>query len=114
MDKILQRIQTEENYLREAGQKEYAHNDENALANFERVAEQTGMTREQVLMIYLLKHLDGISAWIKGHKSQREDVRGRILDARVYLALLYAMVEDEEGPRELRQYALIDTKATTP
>tara|TARA_B100001094_G_C17586622_1_gene509985 strand:- start:26 stop:214 length:189 start_codon:yes stop_codon:yes gene_type:complete len=46
-------------------------------------------------MVYLLKHIDGISSYVNGHKSQREDVRGRITDAIVYLCLLWGMVEDE-------------------
>lgn len=80
--------------LREAGQKEYAHDDANALANFERIAANVGVTREQALLTYLQKHMDGIGAYVKGHKSQREDVRGRINDAIVYLVLLRCMVED--------------------
>jgi predicted AAA+ superfamily ATPase len=78
--------------LREAGQTEYAHRDENAFANFERVAERTGISREAVLMVYLEKHIDGIHSYVKGHRSQREDVRGRIKDAIVYLILLHGMI----------------------
>jgi len=47
-------------------------------------------------MVYLLKHIDGIMAYINGHKSQREGVDGRITDAIVYLLLLRGMVEDNE------------------
>ena len=46
-------------------------------------------------MVYLMKHMDGINAWIKGHKSQREDVTGRIKDAIVYLCLLWGMAETQ-------------------
>jgi|TARA_R100001594_G_C4033319_1_gene261705 hypothetical protein len=45
-------------------------------------------------MIYLLKHVDGIKAYVNGYKSQREDVRGRITDVIVYLMLLWGMVEE--------------------
>jgi len=48
-------------------------------------------------MVYLLKHIDGITAYLNGHKSQREDVRGRIKDAIVYLMLLWAMIEEKES-----------------
>ena len=48
-------------------------------------------------MVYLLKHIDGITAYLSGHKSQREDVRGRIKDAIVYLMLLWAMIEEREN-----------------
>ena len=80
---------------RDAGQKEYAHDIDNVFANFERIAESLDIKREKVLMTYLLKHIDGISAYVKGHKSQREDVTGRITDAIVYLMLLWAMSRDE-------------------
>ena len=47
-------------------------------------------------MTYLLKHIDGIMSYINGHKSQREDVRGRILDTIVYLTLFWGMVDEDE------------------
>lgn len=80
---------------RDAGQKEYAQDVDNVFANFERIAMCIDVDRERVLMTYLLKHIDGISAYTKGHKSQREDVTGRITDAIVYLMLLWAMVVEE-------------------
>tara|TARA_R110002012_G_scaffold4465_2_gene20621 strand:+ start:266 stop:538 length:273 start_codon:yes stop_codon:yes gene_type:complete len=79
---------------RDQGQKEYAHDENNVFANFERSSSLLNISREKSLMIFLLKHIDGISAYIKGHKSQREDVRGRITDAIVYLCLLRGMIED--------------------
>lgn len=83
--------------LREAGQKEYAHNPDNAFSNFERVSSDLGIDRKLVLWTYVRKHLDGITSYLRGHKSQREDVRGRINDALTYLLLLRAMIEDEEN-----------------
>ena len=55
-------------------------------------------------MVYLLKHIDGISSYVNGHKSQREDVRGRITDAIVYLCLLWGMVEDESKQNRNVEY----------
>lgn len=97
MAEVLNALQKKEDFLREAGQKEYAHNDAEAFANFNRVAAQLGIDRKAVLYTYLFKHLDGIASHIKGHHSQRENVIGRILDARVYLALLAGMVLEEEA-----------------
>lgn len=85
--------------LYQAGQREYAHDEGNALANFDRTAELTGLTPHQVLLVFLQKHFDGVAAYAKGHRSQREDVRGRIRDAIVYLVLFGAMVERDEGER---------------
>ena len=96
---------------RDAGQKEYARTEDNVFANFERVAKKLSnpanrtdipsddpifsrITRENVLLVYLLKHIDGICAHVDGHTSQREDVTGRITDAIVYLCLLRGMIED--------------------
>jgi hypothetical protein len=81
--------------VRAAGQKEYARKNNNAFANFERVGKNLDLSREDVLLVYLLKHIDGICSFVKGHKSQREDVRGRITDAIVYLCLLWGMVEHD-------------------
>jgi len=83
---------------REEGQKEYAHDDGNAFANFERVAEDLEMDRKMVLWVYAMKHRDGIASYLKGHESQREDVTGRIKDLIVYLFLLWGMIlEDRDS-----------------
>ena len=85
---------------RDAGQKEYAHDIDNVFANFERSASLLDIPRDKALMVFLLKHIDGISAYVKGHKSQREDVTGRITDAIVYLCLLRGMIEDGKNRSE--------------
>jgi len=87
--------------VRAAGQKEYARKNNNAFANFERVGENLDIQREEVLLVYLLKHIDGICSFVKGHKSQREDVRGRLTDAIVYLCLLWGMVDEKENERKI-------------
>lgn len=94
MKRIVQLQWKEVQKTRDAGQKEYARTDDNVFANFERVAKKLGNAREEVLLVYLLKHIDGICAHVDGHTSQREDVTGRITDAIVYLCLLRGMVED--------------------
>ena len=82
--------------MRAAGQKEYARNQNNAFANFEKIANNLNISREEVLLVYMLKHIDGICSYVKGHKSQREDVRGRITDVIVYLCLLWGMVDQND------------------
>tara|TARA_R100000742_G_C4261404_1_gene79198 strand:- start:763 stop:1086 length:324 start_codon:yes stop_codon:yes gene_type:complete len=78
------------------GQKEYARDEDNVFANFERIANDMNMKKELVLWIYLYKHIDGIKAHINGHTSQRENVKGRITDAIVYLNILWAMITEKE------------------
>ena len=93
----MQKIWSQVQQTRDDGQKEYAHSEENVFANFERVGKAIDVSPDKTLMVYLLKHIDGITAYISGHKSQREDVRGRIKDAIVYLMLLWAMIEQKES-----------------
>lgn len=83
--------------LRNAGQKEYAHDDGSPFANFERGAKDMGIDRKQVLWVYAMKHKDGIAAHLKGQVSQREDVRGRVNDLIVYLLLLRGILNEEAG-----------------
>tara|TARA_R110002012_G_scaffold67378_1_gene175682 strand:+ start:10031 stop:10321 length:291 start_codon:yes stop_codon:yes gene_type:complete len=78
------------------GQKEYAMDEDNVFANFERIAKQTDFDKKMVLWIYLMKHIDGIASYLKGHRSQREDVEGRLTDAIVYLCILWGMIEEEK------------------
>lgn len=96
MAEVMDQVFKECGGLREAGQQEYAHKDEEAFANFNRVAERLGIDRKAVLMVYAEKHIDGIHSFIKGHKSQREDVRGRINDVIVYMCLLRGMIEEDQ------------------
>ena len=93
MNKIIKIVEA----TRDEGQKEYAHDQDDVFANFNRVANLLEEDRKKVLMTYMLKHVDGIAAYVKGHKSQREDVTGRITDCIVYLMLLWGMVEEENG-----------------
>lgn len=82
---------------RREGQKEYAHDEQNALRNFEATGAELNIPREKVCWIFAKKHLDGVLAYINGHRSQREDVRGRIKDLIVYLVLLWAMFDDDDA-----------------
>ena len=96
MSSLMNQIWKEVQLTRVEGQKEYAHGVDNVFANFDRVGKALNISSDKTLMVYLLKHIDGITAYLSGHKSQREDVRGRIKDAIVYLMLLWAMVEERE------------------
>ena len=97
MAKVMENIMKQVGLMRDEGQKEYAHDDNDVFANFNRISHLLGVDRKKVLMTYMLKHVDGVAAYVKGHKSQREDVTGRITDIIVYLMLLWAMIEEEDG-----------------
>lgn len=96
MAKVMDVVIMQMHEFRSAGQKEYARTENNAFGNFERVAERLKISREKVLLVYMEKHIDGIHSYCDGHISQRENVRGRILEAIIYLTLLYGMVEESE------------------
>lgn len=72
-------------------------------ANFERHAASLGMSREQVLFVYMMKHIDSITTYVKDRAAGRERVyaepiTGRIDDAILYMLLLRGMaVENDEA-----------------
>lgn len=75
--------------------------EESQFGNFERHAKRLGMTREQILSVYLGKHMDAIDTFIKDHaagvdRSYSEPITGRIDDAILYLTLLRGMVSENE------------------
>ena len=96
LDNLMEYIFKEVKRTRNDGQNEYARDKGNVFANFERVASFTNVNREKVLLTYMTKHLDGLCAYADGHRSQREDVRGRLTDIIVYCCLLWGMVEENE------------------
>ena len=69
----------------------------NILANFERVAKNLGITPQMALLIYMEKHMDAIRTYIRFGSVMSEPIEGRIKDARVYLSLLRAMVEQKNA-----------------
>jgi len=96
MAAVMETVYEECRALRAAGQKEYAHELDNAFRNFEAIGRELGLPREKILWVYAKKHIDGIVAYINGHRSQRENVRGRINDLIVYMCLLRGMCDEAE------------------
>tara|TARA_R100000664_G_C2740385_1_gene128977 strand:+ start:898 stop:1116 length:219 start_codon:yes stop_codon:yes gene_type:complete len=64
-------------------------------------------------MVYLLKHIDGIASYVDGHETQREPIEGRIIDAVVYLFLLWGMFDKKENPNLIETPYPDDYKETT-
>lgn len=80
---------------------EYKGTDDSQFANFERGARENGITREQVLMVYLSKHLDSIRTYINDRATGKqrqyaEPISGRIDDAILYLLLLRGMTVEND------------------
>ena len=100
MNDLMFHIFEEVTRIRREGQSEYARDIKNVFANFERVASFIRQPKEKVLLTYMIKHVDGLCAYADGHKSQREDVRGRLPDIIVYSILFWGMVVDNEKQGE--------------
>jgi len=74
--------------------KEYTQTDR--LDNFKRLGQELGVDPKVILWVYLRKHIDSISSFIKTGAVLSEPIQGRIKDARVYLLLLRGLIEEEE------------------
>ena len=82
---------------------EYAPNDDR-LQNFWEVAALTGLRMTEVALIWLLKHIQSISLAVRNGKytwtwetEGGEGLKQRIADARNYLLLLAACLEEEKS-----------------
>jgi len=76
--------------------KEYVSNDDR-LDHFKRLALEIGVTPQQVLWVYLKKHLDSIAYYVKHGKLESESLESRIVDARTYLALLLGLERESQA-----------------
>lgn len=94
-DKFWNDLAAEERELLFKKGQEYSGMD-NRFRNFEKIGEELDMDPKKILWVYLHKHLDGIRAYIRGEYTGIESIRGRIEDARNYLALLAGMIQEEE------------------
>jgi len=83
--------------IEDAKRPSYTLGSEDVLANFKRVGERTGLTPGQVLSVYLLKHVDSITAALcRPDLPQAEAVKGRFADGLNYLKLGFALWSEEE------------------
>lgn len=95
---LLDAMSAEELAIFQAKNEDYADRDGgNVLAQFDPLAGLLGVSPEMVLMIFLEKHLDATRAYCRHGTVASEPITGRIQDARVYLALLRAVVERRES-----------------
>tara|TARA_R100001594_G_scaffold146427_1_gene197825 strand:- start:1277 stop:1585 length:309 start_codon:yes stop_codon:yes gene_type:complete len=78
---------------REAGQEEYAHDNNNVFKDFYNTGELIGVKPEKVVFCHLNKHIRGISKYLQDGKKQRDNIQGRIVDSIVYLSLLSGMIK---------------------
>jgi len=105
-DKLYAKMVEEEVGIGHSKGREYTMGDR--LDNFKRIGAEMGISPKQALWVYLKKHLDSIANYIcnevkcdAGSKPKlSEPIEGRILDARVYLALLRGLIEEDKQARQ--------------
>ena len=69
---------------------------EDKLGNFKRVGKFLNLTPEQVWAVYFHKHLDALSAFLRGEYKDSESIKGRIQDLINYLFLLSGILKEQE------------------
>ena len=81
--------------------KEYTVSSDDKLKNFKSVGERLNLKPEEILLVYLLKHMDSIRNYVQtGTEACEESISGRIRDARNYLLLLHAMILETKNGEE--------------
>jgi hypothetical protein len=79
---------------------EYTISNDSKLYNFHNVAERLGITPQQAMMVYMLKHMDALCNDAKTGKTfSDETARNRCIDLANY-ATLYAALTHTEGQNE--------------
>lgn len=86
--------------ITESKGKEYANSAVDRFANFNRLAAQLDMSNIKVCMVYLTKHFDAISNYVKTEEILSEPIEGRIVDAITYLILLAGMIKENSYSSE--------------
>ena len=76
--------------------KDYTQHDKDCLANFKRTAKAIDVPVKKVWAVFAHKHWDAIMSYIKTGKVESEEINGRLMDLRNYLALGYALFMEEK------------------
>lgn len=97
-EELFTQLQKEERELLSSKGADYSGKTD-CLANFKINAERLGMTKYQILLIYLMKHIDSILNAVKGSPeapmTYSESIHSRVLDARNYLGLLECLLVED-------------------
>ena len=96
LNEVLEELFEEEKQLRTTKGVEYS-SDEDALSNFKRIAQDLGLSPFQVWYVYFKKHVDAIAHFCRTGNALSEAIHSRILDCRLYLALLEGLMREQES-----------------
>jgi hypothetical protein len=108
-DRLLEEFVEKERELLIGKRASYA-GDEDCLSNFKEIADGLGLDPVQVALVYLFKHVIGVRREVLGGdvdwswttESGGEGLMQRIADARNYLILLGALVQEKVEGAEVR------------
>ena len=76
-----------------------------SLSNFKSIASMLGsnITKYTVWYVYFAKHIHAITTFITTGKLESEGIKGRIIDAINYLAILHCMLEEDQEEEKHEQ-----------
>lgn len=97
-EQLIIKMHEEELAIARTKGREYTQGDR--LDNFKRIGSEIDISSKKVLWVYLKKHLDAIASYIKAEQVLSEPIESRILDARVYLALLRGLIEEQKNQND--------------
>lgn len=75
---------------------DYAAEDD-ALRAFREIADQLGLSMQQVWAVFFSKHVAAVMAYARDGTLESEPLRSRIIDLKNYLDILYAMYKEDSG-----------------
>lgn len=81
---------------------DYCHG-KDRLENFKETAREWGLDPVEVWGIYFGKHIAAIRKYVKDRKVSSEPIRSRFMDARNYLDLGLALIEEAATPAEAKE-----------
>lgn len=89
-------VEKEVKLMLEKGE-EYCQGNPDRLHNFKDIAKDLGLDPLQCWAVYFKKHVDSIMSYVKsGSVKSNESIQSRFYDARNYLALGLALIEEKE------------------
>ena len=98
--KLVARVFSEESTLIEAKGMEYTKGNKDRLYNFKSISEEIDVSPLKVWYVYFKKHADAITSFVKfGKVKSNESIQSRFADARNYLLLGLALLEDLEDAK---------------
>ena len=92
--------------------REYTVDNADKFKNFKSIAERVDSDALIVAMIYMLKHMDSIRAYVLSGTEGSEPIKGRFQDLVNYAIMLWAMIEERNSYADLQAQWDIETKET--